>query len=339
MKEFVDKYHLKAGFIVAAAFPGIFVFSEPVENIQEMLTGFFSFFTFIFLLWIIDFTLVDFKSLADRQKTKHRGGKYLRIVATFVAASILYLLIGLTLNPDFLNPVRGDNLTSVQAWFYFILRLFLFNILILMVKFLFDINEEKQQIRMENELLKRENLQARHQTLKQQVTPHFLFNSLNTLRSLIRRDAEKAEEFANELSAIYRYMLRHREKSEVQIQQELAFATSYLSLLKIRFEDSLYTDIEIPDSISGRTLPPLTLQLLIENAVKHNKFNRKTPLIISIYSENGHLVVKNNLQSKEETESSSQVGLENINSRYKLLKKREIVIHQDARFFTVFLPL
>lgn len=339
MKEFIDRYHLKTGVIVAAAFPGIFVFSEPVENIPEMLTGFLSFFTFIFLLWIIDFTLVDFKSGADRQKTKHQGGKYLRIASTFLAVSILYLLIGLTLNPDFLNPIRGDNLTSVQAWFFFTLRLFLFNTLILMVKFLFDNNEEKQQIRMENELLKRENLQARHQTLKQQVTPHFLFNSLNTLRSLIRRDSEKAEKFTNELSAIYRYMLRHREKNEVQIQEEVAFAKSYLCMLKIRFEGSLFADMEIPDSISGCTLPPLTLQLLIENAVKHNKFSRKNPLIISIYLENSHLVVKNNLQPKEETESSSQVGLENINSRYKLLKKREIVIQQEDRFFMVFLPL
>ena len=180
---------------------------------------------------------------------------------------------------------------------------------------------------------------AKFDALKNQLDPHFLFNSLNVLTSLIDEDPHQAQKFTTSLSKVYRYVLEQKNKDLVSVDEELQFAKTYVRLLKMRFEDSIILDI--PENIRNpeAKIVPLSLQLLLENAVKHNVVNSAKPLHIRIYEEDGLLKVTNNLQEKQVVKKSSGVGLQNIRQRYALLSKREMVIDKTNKDFTVHLPM
>lgn len=180
---------------------------------------------------------------------------------------------------------------------------------------------------------------AKFDALKNQLDPHFLFNSLNVLTSLIEENPDQAQKFTTSLSKVYRYVLEQKNKELVNIEDELAFAKRYVGLLKMRFENSIvYT---FPEEIRNAEtkIVPLSLQLLLENAVKHNTVSEENPLQISISEENGFLVVKNNLQSKNVLGKSSGYGLLNIQQRYDLLTSRKVFIEKDKTSFQVKLPI
>lgn len=180
---------------------------------------------------------------------------------------------------------------------------------------------------------------ARFDALKNQLDPHFLFNSLNVLTSLIEENPDSAQKFTTALSKVYRYVLEQKNKELVTIDEELDFARTYMSLLKMRFEDSII--FEIPDKASNpeSKVVPLSLQLLLENAVKHNMVTSSKPLHIKIYEDGNHLVVMNNLQPKQIVKKSSGVGLENIKQRYQLLTERKVYINQREKDFAVAIPM
>ncbi len=180
---------------------------------------------------------------------------------------------------------------------------------------------------------------AKFDALKNQLDPHFLFNSLNVLTSLIEENPKNAQRFTTSLSKVYRYVLEQKNKDLVTVDEELDFARTYMSLLKMRFEDSII--FEIPDRASNpeSRVVPLSLQLLLENAVKHNMVTSSKPLHIKIYEQNGMLVVENNLQPKQIVKKSSGVGLENIKQRYNLLSNRKVSINQQAKSFAVAIPM
>ncbi len=180
---------------------------------------------------------------------------------------------------------------------------------------------------------------AKFDALKNQLDPHFLFNSLNVLTSLIEENPVNAQKFTTSLSKVYRYVLEQKNKELVTVDEELNFARTYMSLLKMRFEDSII--FEIPDKATNpeSKVVPLALQLLLENAVKHNMVTSTKPLHIIIYEDNNHLVVMNNLQPKQIIKKSSGVGLENIKQRYALLTNRKIQINQRENDFLVALPM
>ena len=192
---------------------------------------------------------------------------------------------------------------------------------------------------IEAERLKNEYLASQYQSLKDQVNPHFLFNSLNTLTYLVYEDQDQAAQFIKKLSEVYRYVLDTREQEVVALSEELTFARSYIFLQKIRFEESLQVQLAVPDA-SSHHLPPLALQLLLENAIKHNELSGECPLQITICIEDDtRLVVKNNVQPKEIREASSGIGLNNIRARYAYLTEEEVVVTDDGQHFTVELPL
>jgi len=192
----------------------------------------------------------------------------------------------------------------------------------------------------EAENLKKENLQSQLEGLKGQVNPHFLFNSLNSLSSLISEDPEKAEKFLDEMSKVYRYLLRTNEEGLTTLDSEMQFIQSYFHMLKTRYGDGLDMETKIDEHYMGYQLPPLTLQMLIENAVKHNMILRDSPLKILIMTTNsGRLVVSNNLQRKDRIVSSNKVGLANIVNKYRLMKKEEISVRDDGKEFAVVVPL
>tara|TARA_R110002050_G_scaffold184406_2_gene317920 strand:+ start:67735 stop:69081 length:1347 start_codon:yes stop_codon:yes gene_type:complete len=180
---------------------------------------------------------------------------------------------------------------------------------------------------------------AKFDALKNQLDPHFLFNSLNVLTSLIEENPKNAQKFTTSLSKVYRYVLEQKNKELVTVDEELEFAKTYMSLLKMRFEDSII--FEIPEKASNpeSKVVPLSLQLLLENAVKHNMVTTSKPLYIKIYERDGNLVVENNLQPKQIVKKSSGVGLENIKQRYHLLSNKNVNINQQANSFSVAIPM
>jgi sensor histidine kinase YesM len=189
---------------------------------------------------------------------------------------------------------------------------------------------------VEAERLKKERVEAQYETLKNQVNPHFLFNSLNVLTTLVHKDADLAEQFIKQLSHNYRYILDTREREVVSLDEEIKNLEAYIFLMKIRFGESLKCTIE--SNIAGH-IAPLTLQMLVENALKHNEVSKAYPLSIDVFLEQDFIVVKNNLRQKNNVADSTGVGLGNITSRYKFLSDKEVIITQDNDFFIVKIPI
>jgi hypothetical protein len=180
---------------------------------------------------------------------------------------------------------------------------------------------------------------ARFDALKNQLDPHFLFNSLNVLTSLIEEDPDQAQKFTTSLSKVYRYVLEQKNKDLVSVDEELNFARTYVRLLKMRFEDSIVFEIPEKSSNPEAKIVPLSLQLLLENAVKHNVVTASKPLHIVVREESGMLEVSNNLQEKQVVKKSSGVGLQNIKQRYNILTDREVFIDKTISNFSVSLPM
>ena len=180
---------------------------------------------------------------------------------------------------------------------------------------------------------------AKFDALKNQLDPHFLFNSLNVLASLIDENPDQAQRFTTALSKVYRYVLEQKDKELVSVKEELAFARTYIKLLKMRFENSIY--FESPDELSNEDakVVPLSLQLLLENTIKHNVVSENRPLKIKIYEEAGNLVVQNNFQKKEVLSDRKGVGLQNIVNRYHVVTQRKVLIEQTQDIFRVRLPI
>lgn len=180
---------------------------------------------------------------------------------------------------------------------------------------------------------------AQFESLKNQIDPHFLFNSLNVLSSLIEENPESAQRFTTSLSKVYRYVLEQKDKELVSVEEELKFAKTYMNLLKMRFENSI--TFEIPEGFDNEEakVVPLSLQLLLENCIKHNIVSEAKPLHIKISIENNQLVVTNNLQKKEVLSDRKGVGLQNIVNRYAILTKRNVLVEENEKEFKIFLPI
>jgi sensor histidine kinase YesM len=186
--------------------------------------------------------------------------------------------------------------------------------------------------------LQKESVRAQYDSLKNQVNPHFLFNSLNALTNLIYDDQDKAAKFVKQLSEVYRYVLDTQDRELVPLSEELKFLGSYLFLQQIRFGDKLKVELNI--SNSETKVAPLVLQMLVENAIKHNIISNDQPLTIKIYNEGDSVVIMNNLQKKTViAEESKGIGLQNIKKRYSFLSKQEVLVSDAAGSFVVKLPL
>lgn len=192
---------------------------------------------------------------------------------------------------------------------------------------------------LEVERYRHANILSQFENLKNQVNPHFLFNSLNTLSSLIEEDAHKAGEFVQHMAKVYRYGLLNSERDLVSLQEELQFIESYNYLLKCRFGEKIRFELQIAEAAKEKMLPPLSLQLLLENAVKHNIISSAKPLMITARAKDTEICIENNLQRKDSVEPSTGIGLKNISLRYRHLSDRQPVIHPEGETFRVCLPL
>ncbi|WP_162618557.1 sensor histidine kinase [Pedobacter yulinensis] len=341
MKKKIQRFNLKTGIGVSLVFPAIFTFAQPAPTVSDVLLRFLNFFLFIAAIWILNYACIDFQLAVPKKERRGRVGLYTRMAATSVLSVPVYLLLAAVFRQEqaTLASLFNSNFSG-KSWFFFLLRIMLFNAGIIITKYLYDSGAEQRRILLENEHLKREHLNAVHESLKQQVDPHFLFNSLNTLQSLVKQNSPQSVAFIGELSSVYRYMLLRRDKKYVTVGEELDFLRSYLYLLKIRFGEAFQMQVNVNDEHLRTLIPPHTLQLLAENTVKHNKFSMKYPLYIRIFSTEKFLVVQNNFSEKARGPAeTSGVGLKNISRRYALLFNKEIAIHKSAEFFQVSLPL
>jgi len=191
----------------------------------------------------------------------------------------------------------------------------------------------------ETENLKRENLNAQLDALRTQVNPHFLFNNLNTLVSLIPENPKHAVDFVQQLSKLYRHILEVKDEKSILLKEELDVLKAYAFLLQTRFGHNLVVNIDVPEEKLNKRIVPLSLQLLMENAIKHNIVSSDKPLQINIFAENGSLVVDNTLQMKKQVTESTGIGLDNIRNRYKLLGDKPVTVTETETKFRVSIPL
>jgi len=191
----------------------------------------------------------------------------------------------------------------------------------------------------EKELLKRESLHAQLDALRTQINPHFLFNNLNTLTAIIPDDPETAVKFVQQLSKVYRHILEVKDEPSIPLRDELSVLNSYAFLLQTRFGQNLHVKVEIEDALLEQKVAPLSLQLLMENAIKHNVVSEDHPLFIHIYANDGKLVVSNNLQLKKQASESTGIGLENIRQRSRLLTDKLVEVVAGPEHFIVSIPL
>lgn len=193
---------------------------------------------------------------------------------------------------------------------------------------------------LETEELKRMHAQAELSAIKQQINPHFLFNNLNVLSGLVMQQSTEANHFIEAFSKVYMHILNHHNKELIELDKELNFLQPYFFLLKQRFPDAVDLHIDVPEKYKKHYIIPVALQMLVENAIKHNVLSKKKPLYIKIYANGNQTIsVINKLQLKQDTGPTSNIGLNNIRKRYELTAGKEIFIEKDENTFSVTLPL
>jgi LytS/YehU family sensor histidine kinase len=214
------------------------------------------------------------------------------------------------------------------------------NLFLHIINGIFLLISEYKNKQIETEELKRINAQAQLQSIKNQVNPHFLFNNLNVLSGMVMKENPDANKFIEEFSKVYRYILKSQDKELIALKTELEYIKPYIFLLEKRFPDSIAIALNVPDKYLNYYIIPAALQMLIENAIKHNIVSKSRPLQI-VLSANGRelLMVKNNLQPKQLPEESSQIGLQNISQRYEMITGKNIEVLKDEHNFIVGIPL
>lgn len=261
-----------------------------------------------------------------------------RVAVEFVFAVILGFFISLlfTTIAHFISPYR-ENLFSV--FIYNALIFGVVNIILIIVLEAWLFFTESTQSKEKAEVLEKELSQIKFEVLKNQINPHFMFNSLNVLSGLIETDVSKAQEFIDEFSVIYRYVLETIEKPVVTLNEELGFVRSWFFLQEMRYGQSLKLNVDIPAHLLKQYLPPLSLQVVLENAIKHNIVSDSDPLNIDIYSENSRLIVRNTIQPKISSVKSTGLGQNNMVKRYAMIGSEVPQFKVKTSHYIVELPL
>jgi sensor histidine kinase YesM len=307
---------------------------SPSKKLMFLLLGFVQLEVFIFVARQI-FKKVD-TSLTGKELTKMVLYRFfLFLTICFIAALIIILLFEYSF-----TFIKGGDLSMVfsnfmhyefNSWFKATTGGLSFGAIIFIIIQWQDALKREQKLR-------EENLIFQNETLKSQVNPHFLFNSLNTVSSLIQSDPEKAEQFINNLSSVYRYILENGQKDRVPVQSELELINRYFDLHRVRDEEKISLSIDYSGADNYQIIP-VSLQILLENAIKHNAATRENPLKISVYFEDQYIVMKNNLRKKASQLKSMGIGLRNLAERIRLVSGKVLIIEENDNFFTAKIPL
>lgn len=329
----VKRYNIKAGVLFSIAismlssFPRLIRLDFTLFNV--FLSSFVYMFSCTFACWIIHHYFLLTESLHTFLKNH-----IARAIASISLAVLFIVIITYSFNVVNVMPVAGIPHGEMSVYQVLAIRLFraiIISAFTYFVVYYFRMMMTLQHSRLENEYLKQENLKAQLASLREQISPHFLFNSLNTL-STLSQDSE-VKEYILRMSEVYRYVLHYQQQHETSVRDELAFIQSYTYIMKARFEEGLKINISIASDKMEKKILPLALQLLVENAVKHNAISYQKPLAIDIYDKSDYIVVENDFRPKTVIEKKTGTGLNNLADRYRLTAGKEITITQsDARF-------
>lgn len=341
---FKDRYLLSTLIVSAVVavlihFPEVLSLSDRFER-EELFEGmeprdvfneiFFTFISLLLLFWI-NMRIFRFNTPMIRMT---RGKMALSFFLTWGASSLFGQLF-VWLHHQFDIPA----IDAMVHHYLHPLRDLIIACIVTGSNYIFHLIVKQQRIVVENEALRTESLRHQYESLKSQLNPHMLFNSLNTLQSLIRESPPKALDYTQELSQVLRYTLRDNDRQSVTLAEEMQFAQAYIYLMKMRYEENLVFRIAIDERMNGLLLPPMSVQLLIENAIKHNEISNRNPLTITIRTEQEALLVCNPIQPKRVAPAGPGIGLDNLAKRYRLLWQDEIGITAGKGMFCVRLPL
>jgi sensor histidine kinase YesM len=262
-----------------------------------------------------------------------------RIIYTFLGCMVVTILVRYINVWIYDKTLFWGYLFPPEGYLYSIFVGLLYVAIVMTIYEGFYYFQKWKQLYTETEALKRENLQTQLDSLKSQINPHFLFNNLSSISSLVTEDPEKAVKYINELALVYRYLLQANEKDLVTIEEEINFTLSYTDLLKTRFGKGIQLDVDLSEESRLSFIPPLTFQLLLENAVKHNVVLAEKPLHIKIFQSNDHIIIENNLQRKNSQPFSNKMGLKNIISKYNLLNQGSVQVTESGETFSVSIPI
>ncbi|WP_231374015.1 histidine kinase [Aureivirga marina] len=336
--------YLKKGFLVGVIIAAVlylidnFLLSSKGWNLNaDGGKEFLMFFLYCFVLTVVNMSFFDYLDI----KTPFKKSPKKRILFGFFGALVISLVVLYVLNFFSFVYIYGH---SISSFFEQNIRVPLVYgaIVTINVNLIFHIiyfYKKNSENKIKESKIVEKTSKAQFESLKSQLDPHFLFNSLNVLTSLIGENPRKAEKFTTKLSKVYRYVLEQRNKELVPVSEELKFAKTYLDLLKMRFEDAIISEIPTEISQPDLKIVPLSLQLLLENAIKHNVVTTETPLKITIREENGYLIIDNNFNPKKIVEKGTKVGLQNIKDRYALLSNTRVEINQNDKKFEVKIPM
>jgi len=318
----------------------IFVFFVPEKTVENYITNILisAFYTFTIALgngFINDYLSRRF-SWVDHTRKRTILGVIGAILVNVILVFVLnYINFIIYQKQDFSKFFSGE--MGFFNWFSINIAL-LISAILHAKGFIEEWKKSSRKEVVEQKLIAK-SANAQFESLKNQLDPHFLFNSLNVLSSLIDENPNQAQRFTASMSKIYRYVLEQKDKELVTVAEEIEFAKTYCNLLKTRFEDSVSFEFKVNETDLKSYVVPLSLQLLLENCIKHNFATSTKPLHIKIYSENGFLFIENNLQEREQMKESAGIGLSNIVQRYSLLTKQNVFIEKSEDFFKVKIPM
>lgn len=302
----------------------------------ELVDSYLYFIAVVFLVWEGNVRLMYF----IRSNYPWTRGSYYKVILALFAANIIYSgLVSFLLLKCWRiwsrESTNGDEQLTTSILIIMIAACFIANIY--EITFL---NREKEQNESRVEQLNIAKVQAELEALRNQIDPHFIFNSLNTLSFLITKDPISARRYNDTLASVYRYILNNRERDFVLLREEIEFIGNYFYLLKIRFNEAICMVIELSDlSAENFLIPPISMQTLVENAIKHNEFTETNPLEIAVSISSDYVIVSNPMRRLKDPQPGSKIGLRNLDNRYKLLTKRNIIIENKFESFSVKLPI
>ena len=300
---------------------------RPAFDLNNVLLHVVSNFSLTFVLYIFNFQIL--------KKEYALIKKWLFIILGVLS---LTALLSLTFSWIHFHVYNMGGPNPVRFYGGGLFRDYFLSIVVLLSSQLIYLSNKQQQTALENKTLLAENMRTRFAVLKNQVDPHFLFNSLNTLNALIKIDADKAQEYVRQLSYVFRYTLQNKEV--ITLSEELKFAHAYCNLMQIRYGESLQVIQRMDEKYADYLVVPLSIQILIENAIKHNVVSNKQPLVITIATTDNETVnISNTIQLKKEAEPSEGIGLTNLSERYRLMWHKDITIKNDGNIFEVETPL
>jgi len=317
---------------IMAAFevsPAFFLTSGPTSfNFWHILL---TFTVLSFIIWVLNILLI---SIEESQKP---GKTWKRYIQSYIFTLGFIIIIMWLLNLVFTMPEKPKGAPSVL---FPIINILALNTIILILSNAIMLRSKKEQTEAELANLKIKHLEAEQQQLIQQMQPHFLFNSLSTLKSLIKNDTELAEEYLVKLSDFLRFTVSAHENTTVMLADELQFTSDYIDLQKIRFSGSFFCQMSIPEKCKTKyKIPVYALQTLVENAIKHNAFTEARPLNLGISFQDGFLIVSNNKIPKPTSVIGNGVGLKNLKKRYSSMSNDAVKIDETPQTFTVKIKL